>query len=342
MAPVSPPKIKDVARIAGVSTATVSRTLSKPETVAETTRKAVLAAAEQTGYRVNLAARNLRSQRTGAVVVLVPNLGNPFFSQILAGIEQILAQNQLSVVMVDTQQPSLRPEHLFDYLHHSRADGIICLDGTLPIEAPASGPLGRLRPLVFACEWQDADTHPSVRVDNAQGAKLAVDHLVALGHSDIGYIDGPPDNVLSIARRSGTAKTLQVHKLELSSQWVFDGDFSLDSGIRAARSWLALTHRPTALICANDETAIGLISELHRNGIDVPGRVSVVGFDDIDIARCFIPALTTIRQPRQALGGAAAQRLVDAMEHPVKQRDGAIEILPVELIQRQSTAPPLD
>ncbi len=341
MPPISPPKIKDVARIAGVSTATVSRTLSKPETVAETTRKAVLAAAEQTGYRVNLAARNLRNQRTGAVMVLVPNLGNPFFSQILAGIEQTLAQNQLSVVMVDTQQPNPRPEHVFDYLHHSRADGIICLDGTLPIEALPNGASARRRPLVFACEWQYNDAHPAVRVDNAQGAKLAIDHLVGLGHRDIGYINGPAGNVLSTARYGGTVDALRQHQLELRPQWVFDGDFSLDAGIQAARSWLALTHRPTALFCANDETAIGLISELHRNGIDVPGQVSVVGFDDIDIARCFIPALTTIRQPRQALGGAAAQLLLDTIAQPVGFMGGTTEVLPVELIQRHSSVAPV-
>ena len=150
------PRITDVARLAGVSTATVSRALNQPDTVAEATRQAVMDAAGKAGYRINLAARNLRRQRAGAVVVLVPNLGNPFFSEILSGIEATLAQTGLSVLVADTKHPGVPAELVFDYLYSGRADGIISLDGSLPGDfgsALRSG--GGLPPVIYACEWND-------------------------------------------------------------------------------------------------------------------------------------------------------------------------------------------
>ena len=180
------PKIVDVARLAGVSTATVSRTLSKPETVAQKTRDAVLKAAKESGYRVNLSARSLRSRRTGVVGVLVPNLGNTFFSRILAGIESTLARKGLSVLMVDTMHQTTKPEFILDYLNDSRVDGILSLDGSLsPTLLQAGQATAGLLPTVFVCEWHDQGNHPSIRVDNLQGSALAIDHLVALGHTKI-------------------------------------------------------------------------------------------------------------------------------------------------------------
>ncbi len=338
MAKTPVPKIKDVARVAGVSTATVSRALSRPEAVAEATRNAVLDAARETGYRINLAARNLRRQQTGAIVVLVPNLGNPFFSEILAGIEAKLTAAGLSVLVVDTGQAKARNDLLYSYLHNSRADGILCLDGSLPDHIlKASRMPGMQPPIVFACEWYATSGYPSVRIDNVSGARMAIRHLAGLGHRRIGYVRGPGANVLTEARERGMLLEMESLGLDVREDWFFQGDFTVDSGAAAARQWLEMGDRPTALFCASDMMAFGFISELHHRGVYVPRDVSVVGFDDIDIARRFVPSLTTIRQPRSELGEKAADLLLRLIgggdAAPVEA-----EVLPVELVERESTA----
>ncbi|MEP4294262.1 MAG: LacI family DNA-binding transcriptional regulator [Rhizobiaceae bacterium] len=334
------PKITDVARVAGVSTATVSRALSKPETVAKQTREAVLAAAAETGYRINLAARNLLRRRTGAVVLLVPNLCNPFFSQILAGIESVLTSQGLSILMVDTMQSGTRPDFILDFLHHSRADGIISLDGSLPsVLLNSSQNSNENLPFVFGCEWHPQETFPSVRANNQQGARLAIEHLVSLGHRHIGYINGPAENVLSQVRKNSTQEALAEHGMPVRNEWFFDGDFTLEAGAKVAREWIDLEDRPSAIFCANDEIACGLISELHQAGINVPDQLSVVGYDDIDIAERYIPALTTVWQPRFDLGQAVANLLLEGIENDGFGETVPIEILPVKLTIRQSTAP---
>ncbi|MDP3523676.1 MAG: LacI family DNA-binding transcriptional regulator [Hoeflea sp.] len=331
------PNITDVARLAGVSTATVSRALSKPETVADSTRIAVLAAAEQTGYRVNLSARNLRRQRTGAIVILVPNLGNPFFSEILAGIESAMSHADFNMLVVDTRQAYMKPQLVSEYLHATRADGIIALDGSLPdaVLAAASSGVGA-PPVVFACEWTPHDRFASVRVNNARGGELAIAHLAGLGHRHIGMIAGPEDNVLTGARSRGAMDGFAAAGLRLDPAHRFPGDFSLEAGARAGLAWLDLADRPSAIFCQSDQMAFGFISELARHGVSVPGDVSVVGFDDIDIARRFIPALTTLRQPRTRIGLTAAELLIGHIQTTTSL---AIEtkVLEVELIVREST-----
>jgi len=331
------PRITDVARLAGVSTATVSRTLSKPETVAESTRKAVLAAAEQTGYRVNLSARNLRRQRTGAVVVLMPNLGNPFFSEILAGIESALSKANINMLVVDTRQAHMKPLLVAEYLHATRADGIIALDGSLPDAVLSAATSGTgAPPIIFACEWTPNGHYPSVRANNARGGELAISHLADLGHRKIGIISGPEDNVLIQARSAGAFTKLAALGLPFDPLHLFPGDFSLDAGARAALSWLEMNDRPSALFCHSDQMAFGFISELARHGVSVPDDVSVVGFDDIDIACRFIPALTTLRQPRNRLGFLAAELLIGHIQ-ATSSLATETKILEVELIVRGST-----
>lgn len=336
------PTIQDVARTAEVSTATVSRALSFPERVSEITRQRVFDAVERTGYAVNQTARNLRRKTTGAIVVLVPNLGNPFFSRILAGIESAASQAGYTVLICDTLQPRPGEDLVLNYVRNNRADGLIILDGSLPstlLSGVTRG--GRRPPIVFACEWREGSGLPSVRFDNVAGAALAIDHLAGLGHRDIGHALGPLTNVLTMARYDGYRSAMHDNGLLIRDEWIFGGDFSLHAGVLAARQWMALDARPTAMFLSNDEMACGFISELHRHGVSVPKDVSVVGFDDIDIAEHFIPALTTIRQPRVALGEAAFAELLACILQagtPAPRRSGT-QLLPAELIARESTRP---
>ncbi len=326
--------IQDVARVAGVSTATVSRTLSKPSVVAATTREAVLSAVAETGYRVNTTASNLRRQRTGSIIVLLPNIANPFFSQILAGLASVLTPAQYGMLIADTQSGPDPDQLLGDYLTSGQADGLVLLDGSLSPEVLATP--GR-PPVVMACEWMGGDL-PSVRVENGRGAATAVAHLARLGHRAIGHVTGPRGNVLTESRLDGFREGLASMGLPLRDDWVLEGDFSMDSGAAAARQWLALAERPTALFLASDEMAVGFMGAVQRAGVSVPGDLSVVGFDNIEIAQHLSPALTTIRQPRTLIGVRAAELLLDMIE--TGTRTGPSDLIEVEFIRRDSVGPP--
>lgn len=338
------PSIRDVATAAGVSTATVSRTLSNPDVVSEATRAAVYRAIDETGYRVNVMARNLRRQETGAIAVLVPNIANPFFSRILAGIAEVMNAAGLNVLITDTT-PLSREDHRFpEYFRHHQTDGLIVLDGNIPHDRLLNrGPPETRAPIVLACEWIDTVRRPTVTIDNQEAATKAVQHLLMLGHVKVGHLCGPPANVLTNTRLVGARGALHAVGLTMPDAYIYSGDFSLASGRAAAQRWLSTSDRPTAMFCASDEMAIGFVGELHRNGVKVPEDVSVIGFDDLEIAAHFIPPLTTIHQPRATIGRTAARMLLERMKlSPRDRADAKVPrvILPVDLAIRESTAPP--
>ncbi|WP_041527417.1 LacI family DNA-binding transcriptional regulator [Paracoccus aminophilus] len=324
----APIKLADVARLAGVSPATVSRVLSRPAMVAEATREAVLLAIQQTGYRMNHAARNLRKQRTGAVVALVPNLGNPFFAKILAGLGRALEGAGYDLLVGDTLGEGGRRRSLHRFLDPSRADGIVLCDGLVPRAELTNSRLAP--PIVMACEWREDMELPAVAFDNAAGTELAARHLYELGHRRIACIGGPEANVLHRTRLDGVARVFDKFT-------VFSGDFSLEAGRRAAEAFLALApaERPTGVVSFSDEMACAFISELHRHGILVPRDVSVVGFDDIELVSHLAPPLTTVRQPKREIGRMAAQTMLAVIEgRPVEPR----VMIPPRLMIRASTA----
>ena len=332
--------IQDVAHAAKVSTATVSRALSNPGLLSDATRSVVLEAVKSTGYRVNQAARNLRMQRAGAVLILVPNLGKPFYSEILQGISDGFARSDYAVLIADTESRLLPEGELAGNFTGGRIDGVISLDGGLTPasldECRAQGVDGRI---VFACEWVEGYAFPSVQSDNAEGARLAIRHLHDLGHRKIAHVTGPKGNVLTGVRRRGMTEERARLGLPAREDWIIRGDFSLESGRDAAIKILAMRDRPTAVFCAADMVAFGLIAGLQAGGVRVPQDISVVGFDDIDMSEYYVPALTTIRQDRVRLGRTAAARLLERLSSPATAAP-VEELLPVELVVRASTAPP--
>ncbi|MFN4058784.1 MAG: LacI family DNA-binding transcriptional regulator [Roseinatronobacter sp.] len=333
------PRIKDVAQAAGVSTATVSRALTQPDLLNEVTRERVFDAIRLTGYRVNKAARNLRTRRAGAVLVLVPNLGNPFFSVILSSISDVLATNGYAVLVLDSQQPSAPDRVVSDYLLNGSADGLITLDGALsPALMQTLQDTGLLRNTVFCCEWSDTFELPSVRSDNPHGVALAVDHLVGLGHRKIAHVTGPAQNVLAQVRSESFLARCAYHGLDVTPDWIIPGEFSLDAGGHAAARLLGMADRPTGVFCASDEIALGLISYCQKIGLSVPEDLSVVGFDDLEISAFLHPPLTTIRQNRASLGHMAAQELLQRLQTPEPGQLDLVRSAPVELIVRNTTA----
>lgn len=330
--------IKEIARLAGVSTATVSRALSQPARVSPETRAQVMAVVEQHDYRANSFARSLRVRRADAVLALVPNLGNPFFSEIIAGIQEGLAPSGIDLLVTDSLSQQVRRQSPVGHLQAARADGLICLDGGLPAEVldelAASDVAGRV---VFACEWPEGRHFTTVRSDNRAGMALAVQHLAALGHRRFALLTGPVGNVLTQERQQGAVAALAAAGLSLPPESIAGGSFEIRDGYRAAGALMRGAERPTAILCASDQLAIGCISGLSELGIRVPEDVSVVGFDDIALAAYSRPPLTTIRQDRRRLGRSAAERLLDSLAgRPAAE---PLTTLPVEIVVRRSTAP---
>ena len=335
--------IQDVAAAAGVSTATVSRALSNAELVHESTRIKVQEAVRITGYRVNRAARSLRKRQAGAVLVLVPDLGNSFFSKILEGLSAEIAKSDYSVIILDSRQLLGGYSSLADYFLDSRVDGMVSIDGLLPLSVLQQLEAnGISNCIVSSCEWGDEVDLPSVRSDNFKGATLAVQHLYDLGHRKIAHVTGPEDNNVTIVRRDAMLAARSRLNLPSKPEWIIRGDFCLEAGRQAAASILALhpDDRPTAVFCASDEIACGLIAALHREGVNVPEDMSVIGFDDVESAEHYIPALTTIRQDRIALGRLAAKRLMQMLEAGEKLEASVLDLVDVELVVRDSTARP--
>ena len=337
-------KIEDVARQAGVSTATVSRALSKPGLLTDATRNAVFEAIQSTGYRANRAARTLRKQEAEAVLVLVPNLGNPFFSQILAGISAAFDESPYSVLIADTTKVENKGHALLNYFLDSRIDGVISLDGQLSTaDLELFVQAGVDQKIVFACEWVDGTPFPSIRSDNGLGARLAIQHLYDQGHRAIAHVTGPAGNVLTHTRREAVMQERQRLDLPAREEWIMRGDFSLQSGYDAAGKILAMDQRPTAVFCASDMVAFGLISGLGAGGLSVPTDVSVVGFDDIELAEYYMPPLTTVRQDRRRLGQRAATQMLERLgqpEIPATAAQTEIEVHAVTLSVRASTSAP--
>lgn len=333
------PNIFEVAKRAGVSTATVSRVLSRPDMVAPSTRRKVMKAVEFLEYVPNATAKNLRTLRSGKLLVTVPDLSNPFFALILQGIEDAALREGYSVLVGDTQHDLDREEGYASMLKRREADGLIFLGHRLPKQAAnlvrAANP--RCAPVVNGCEFSPQLGVPSVHIDNAKAAAEAMDHLYRLGHRRIGVITGPLVSPLSRDRLRGVKICSQKHQAKREC-FVVNGDFSIESGVVGAERLLGRKNPPTAIFCFNDEMAMGVIETAKRRGLRVPVDLSVVGFDDIRFARCMDPPLTTVAQPMRAIGEGTVRLLLDILRGRSTPPESVT--LPHTLIVRSSTAPP--
>lgn len=327
-------RMGDVARLAAVSTATVSRALATPGRVSPETRARVAAAIAEVGYVPNPAARTLRSQKSRMVLVVLPDLANIFFSQILRGIEETLFEAGYGMIIGNLDGPPEKEARFAALAATGQVDGVLLLNGHL-FERAGGAKIRRGTPLVALCEAIPADI-PQVEVDNRPAATLMTRHLAGLGHRRIAYVTGPHGNVLEHERFAGYREGLAAARLPFDPALVHPGDYTLDAGARIGAA-LAERPNPTAVFSSNDAMAIGLMRALIERGVRVPGDISVAGFDDIEYAAVADPTLTTIRQPRRDLGRTGAAILLDLL---AGRRAPARVRLDTELVVRGSTAPP--
>ena len=329
--------IRDIARHAGVSVTTVSRTLREPEAVRPAKRDRVNQAIAELKYVPNAIAQQLRRPRAEAIIVIVPAIDNPFFSGIIQSIENVAHALGYRVLIGESQGKQERLDHYADMVTARVADGLILLGSLLPSTVSAAMQAGRPGPipLVLACERFDGLDCPNVVIDNVAAAKAAVDHLVACGRRRIATITGPMGNSLCQDRLAGYRLALAEAGLSAAPGWAEEGDFSVESGHLAMARLLAHEVRPDAVFCANDEMAIGAIRAAAAVNLAVPGDVAVVGFDDLRFGAFATPPLTTIRQPTTCIG-ETAMRMLDAVLHKRTLTERRV-VLPYELVVRGSS-----
>lgn len=331
--------ICEVANQAGVSTATVSRVLSGDPIVAAVTREHVLQTIAALRYTPNAAARNLRTLRSGKLLVTVPDIANPFFSVILQSIENAALRAGYAVLLGDTQHDPKREDRYAQMLLTREADGLIFLGHRLPsaIAHLVRSAAPERAPIVNACEFSPALGVPSAHIDNVKAGSDALDYLCRLGHRRVAVITGPLDSPLSRDRLRGCQRSAAELGVEKALA-VVHGDFSVRSGISGADQLFGRKKRPTAVFCFSDEMAIGVLRAARERRLRVPEDLSVMGFDDMRFAQYAEPPLTTVRQPMQEIGEEAVRLLLRILNHELTESVSVT--LPHDLVVRMSTAPP--
>ncbi len=332
--------IKEVARIANVSIATVSRYINNPEQVREATRNKVQIAIAETGYAPNTLARNFRRGKSGIIFVVLPSVGDPFFEGVMRGIHQVAEEQHYSIFIRETQFNTLTADEYSNMIFSKQADGIILLASVCPITPTnLSNDNKNRQPIIISCEsvTPELSHFPSVRIDNISAAMEATSYLINQNHSDIGFIYGTHTSTLTQDRERGYQRAMHSAKLPIAEGWVVEGGLTLDGARKATRKLLNHHQRPTAIFCANDEMAMGCLHEIKSAKLSIPEDISVIGFDDIRYAEILDPPLTTIAQPSEEIGERTMHRLIKAIEG--RDIGAEAEIVPHKLVVRRSTGP---
>lgn len=327
--------VYDVAARAGVSIATVSRALNDRARISGATRERILQIAADLGYEPNEIARSLTGKASRTVALLLPDIANPFFPELVSGVQSITDAHEHLLLLCRTSDDEQKVLRDLAILRRKQVDGVILVAGALNGDRIVEQVPGV--PLVLMDRDISIAGADLVAVDHRRGARTAVRHLLDLGHRSIAHIAGPPGLPVTRARRAGWRAAMRSAGIAPDTDLVRVGDFLEDGGYRATKSLLAGPAEFTAIFAANDLTAIGALAALRESGIDVPGRISVVGFDGIHLAKYTAPTLTTVAQPIFALGGRATELLLDRLTGD--RRGPEKVVLDTELIVRGSSGP---
>jgi len=329
--------IREVAERAGVSLGTVSNVLNRPEIVAEETRRRVQLVIEEIGFVPNGSARQLRAGRSQHIGLVVLDVANPFFTEVARGVEDAAHAAGYVVILCNADDSAEKESHYLRVLEEQRTQGVLIT----PVQSDASY-LQRLRQRGIAVVLLDRPSRIkdlcSVTVDDIRGGELATAHLLEQGHERIGFVHGPLSIRQCAERRRGVLRAVRAAGLDpdqvivditTSTQRAREGEESVEKLLRARI-------KPTAVFCANDLLALGLMRGLMKQGISIPGDFALVGYDDVEFASMLSTPLTTIRQPKYELGRTAAELLLDEASNPTSHQHKHIVYQP-ELIVRESS-----
>lgn len=328
--------IKDVAREANVSIATVSRVLNNVDVVNEETKKKVLEAIEKLDYRPNIVARSLKTQRTKTIGIIIPDISNPVYPEIVRGAEDVSNIYQYNIMLCNTD---LDPEKELEYLRvlgEKMVDGVIYISNSL--ESNVSKTIRDSNTPLVLIETNGRETDfPSVVIDNKQAAIDVVEYLIKKGNRRIAYIGTDKQAInASALRYKGYKATLEKNGIPYDEDLTYFCKYSLkpEDGYDAMNSILSKTKDIDALFCVNDEIAMGAINALRNNGLEVPRDIDVVGFNDTHGAEFFYPRLTTVAQPLYDIGSVATRMLIKKINN--EPQDKNLYVLPYEFIERDS------
>lgn len=331
--------IRDVARKARVSTATVSRTVNQVATVDAQLAKRVWKAIAELGYYPNRQARALVSGRSRVFGLIVSEITNPFFPEIVQTFETLAVEQHYEILLTSTIHDPKRMELAVRRMIEGRVDGVAIL--TFGMEEELLEHLRfRNTPLVFVDVGPKSPRISNIRVDYLDGIRQAVQHLAALRHERIGFITGPLSLRSAVARKDAFEKSMREIGLTVRNDFIVEGDHRLEGGKLALQKLSALRERPTALLCSNDMTAMGVLREAFELGIEVPRDLSVVGFDDIRMAEFVTPPLTTVRMSQTELATLAFTALLEEVRRETPAPEGTEYVLKTSLVLRKSTSFP--
>lgn len=325
--------IADVARKAGVSTATVSRIVNNLSGYSDTTKLKVQSAIDELGYKPNAVARGLASSKTATIGVLLPILSSRYSSQLIHGIETEAHKRGYSVIICNTDRNGERTLEYLRILSEKRVEGIIFASEWVT-EEYGNYMKNLSIPVVLVSTFSNQFDFPYVRVDDKQASYTAVKYLLDRGHREIGMISGTRDDkIAGVTRLEGYREALSDYGLEFREDYVSYGDFHFESGIDGMRTLWSCALPLTAVFTASDEMALGALTYLHEKGVSVPGDLSIMGYDDTLDAVMAFPALTTLHQPVEEMGNKAVDILLSKnhsdsiiMRHSVTERKSVMDL----------------
>lgn len=304
--------IKDVAKLAGVSTATVSRVINQYPFVSEETKEKVNQAINELNYYPDQGGRNLRKGTSKTILVLIPDIRNTFYSNILYGMDTVARQYEYNLIIASTYSDLARERNLIKLLRKKLADGIIFLASTL--EEKELVDLHEQYPVVQCCEYNKGTSLTRISIDNYQAAYDAVEHLIKKGHKRIAFLSSNNDFLSTHLREFGYKQALQDYKIEIDEDLIVRGGYSFESGRKGTHIVMNSIAPPTAIFAISDLVASGAIQALYSLNLRTPQDVAVCGFDDIDMAQQLTPPLTTVAQPLELLGSMAVKTLIDKIQ----------------------------
>jgi LacI family transcriptional regulator, repressor for deo operon, udp, cdd, tsx, nupC, and nupG len=325
--------IQQVAKQAGVSVATVSRVLNRQNTVSAKTKMRVEEAIKKLNYEPSLLGRNLRTSESRLLLILIPTISNPFYLEIIKGIEQVAISQNYNILLCETDSNPKKENIYFDLVRKKMADGIISMDPAVNVETLKK--LAENYAIIQCSEYEECTGIPYVTIDNEEASYRAVKHLIQIGHKKIALMNSDEKYLFARQRKMGYKRALEENGITLKNEYIIPTQrLGFENGQQAMKKILNLQDRPTALFAVSDLLAIGALKEINAAGLHVPNDIAVVGFDKIDFSNMTNPTLTTIAQPMKRMGSVAARMLIEK----IKGEEVESIILDHELVIRESTS----
>lgn len=338
-----PVTVKDIAKKAGVSHSTVSRALHGSPLISEETKQRIQQIAVELGYLPSAAARTLKTNRSQVLGVVLSSIDDPFFSEILHGIEQIVQKSGYSLFIAAAHRDPAREREIVQAMVEHRADGVIICSTSFREERSRQF-LQSGVPIVVVNNQAVEDFRYSIYHDDVDGSQQVTRHLIELGHKRIAYIGNSASGRTTLDRLTGFRQEMEAAGLAVPDEYIYEASGGgTEDGLAVATSFLRLSKRPTALVCYNDMLAIGVMKGLQQAGVCVPEDVSITGFDNIVFSAYTNPPLTTLDQPKRFIGEEAARLLLELLDTSLSQQTVThqkVRRLKGQLLVRASTAPP--